>query len=308
MLAAPSPAGAHHDPNFKPDHRVAVHETYFNPSIVYARRGQTVQFELAPGVSNHHTVTLDNGKCEDLPDSLCEKTFDDPEHPPVYRFSNYGEYPFHDRYSKEAGFDMSGKIVITDNPPTVPPTNPPPTATTTSTTMSPTTTTRPATTTTLPPTTTTTAPTTIRPFLIGDTGSTTTTTAAPVAGATKAGAAEASPAGDKKGKGKGDGKSKTAATDPPATAASASPEGSPIEVLFDASTLTPLPEASPTADGPTTSDSGSEEAALLDLLGADGRSDDGTRILVIAGGLLAFAILLVGATAWFRRSSRYFPA
>ena len=39
MLAAPSPAGAHH-PNFVPDHRVAVYENSFNPSIVYAQRGR----------------------------------------------------------------------------------------------------------------------------------------------------------------------------------------------------------------------------------------------------------------------------
>ena len=313
MLAAPSPAGADHDPEFKPDHRVAVYETSFNPGIVYARRGQTVQFELAPGVSNHHTVTLDNGKCEDLPESLCEKTFDDPDHPPVYRFSNYGEYPFHDRYAKEAGIDMSGKIVITDNPPTVQPTNPPPTATTTTTTMSSTTTTRPATTTTtLPPTTTTTAPTTIRPFVVGATDPTTTTTAATVAPATKAGATD-SPAGAKtrdrgsgKGDGKGDGKDKAAATDPPPSA-SGSPEGSPIEVLFDASTLTPLPESSPAPDD-YTGDSGAEETAMIDLLRGESAADDGTRLVVIALGGLGFLVLLVGVTAWFRRSSRYFPA
>lgn len=303
MLAAPSPAGAHHQPNFKPDHLVAVYDTSFNPNIIYARRGQTVQFELAPGVSNHHTVTLDHGKCQDLPESLCEKNFDDPDHPPVYQFSNYGEYPFYDRYAKEAGLDMSGKIVITDNPPTVQPPNPPPTTTST---MWSTTTTRPATTTTVPPTTTTTAPTTIRPFLIGDTGSTTTTAAATVVGATTAGATGASPAGDRnKGKGKGDGKSKTPSTDSPT---SASPEGSPIEVLFDASTLTPLPESSPTEDEPTTSDSGSEESAMMDLLRGENVSDDGTRKVVIGLGVLTLLALLVGATAWFRRSSNYFPA
>jgi hypothetical protein len=305
MLAVPSPAGAHHI-RYVPDHRVTVHETYFDPPVVYAKRGQIVQFDLAPGVSDQHTVTLDNGKCEGRPDSLCEETFEDPDHPPVYRFSNYGEYPYHDRYSKEAGIEMTGKIVITDNPPTVQPPNPPPT--TTSTTMVSTTTTGPATTTTLPPTTTTTAPTTIRPFLIGDAGSTTTTTVATVVGATKAGETGASPAGDKnKGKGKGDGKSKTPSTDPTAPAPG-SPEGSPIEVLFDASTLTPLPESSPTADDSTTSDSGPEESAMFDLLSGESSADDQTRLVILGLGVLAFLGLLVGVTAWFRRSSRYFPA
>ena len=311
ILAAPSPAGAHHNPNFKPDHIVTVHQDYFDPAVVYASRGQTVQFNLAPGVSNHHTVTLAHGECRDLPESLCERNFDDPDHPPVYKFSNYGEYPFYDRYAKEAGCDMSGKIVITDDRPTVQPTNPAPppnscAMTSSSSSSTTTTTTQPATTTTLSPTTTTTAPTTIRPFLIGgDTGSTTTTTVAPVATA----GASTSPAGEKnKGKGKGDGKNKTASTDPPTTAPPATPEGSPIEVLFDASTLTPLPESSPTTDDSTTSDSGPEESAMIDLLRGENVSDDETRLVVIGLGVLAFLGLLVGVTAWFRRSSRYFPA
>lgn len=313
VLAASSPAGAIDNP----DHRVTVYETSFNPNIVYALRGETVQFDLAPGVSTNHTVTLENGVCADRPMRLCEETFDDPENPPVFRFSDYGEYPYYDRHAREAGnHDMRGRIIITDNPPTVPPPQPPPTTTssTTSTTMSSTTTTRPATTTTLPPTTATTAPTTVRPFVIGDPGpTTTTTTPAPAGAATtgspKKGGTAAPPSGDKgKDKGKGNGKGKAASVDTPATAQPASPEGSPIEVTFDPATLTPLPEPSATANGDTTPDSGPEESAMLDLLSADNAIDDGTDLLVMALAVLGALVLLTGAVAWFRRSSRYFPA
>lgn len=308
MLAVPSPAGAHHI-RVVPDYRVTVYETSFDPPVVYAKPGQTVQFDLAPGVSSHHTVTLDNGKCEGRPEQLCEETFEDPQHPPVFRFSNYGEYPYHDRYADDAGLDMSGRIVITDNPPTVQPTNPPPT--TTSTTMSSTTTSRPVTTTTLPPTTSTTGPTTIRPFVIADTGPTTTTIAPSPAGtsttgSTKKDGAGASAAGAKdKSKGKGDGKGKAASTDKPAPAAL--PEGSPIDVTFDPATLTPLPESSPTESVATTPDSGPEESAVFDLLGAENAADD-AHLLIIAFGVLGFLVLLTGGIAWFHRSSRYFPA
>lgn len=306
LLVAPLPAGA----ITNPDHRVMVYETKFSPDVLYARRGQTVQFDLAPGVSTDHTVTLENGVCADRPARMCEETFDDPADPPVFRFSDYGEYPYYDRYAREAGdLNMQGMIIVTDQPP--PPTTTTTTAPpTTSTTMSSTTTTRPATTTTLPPaTTTTTAPTSIRPFVLSDTGPTTTTTApTPAAGATLASTngGTGTPTAAAKDKGKGDGKGKAGATDtPPST--SAPSDGLPVDVVFDAASLTPLPESSAPA-GVTTSDSGPEEAALLDLLGAENSADDGTRVMIIAGGVLALAILLVGAVAWHQRSSRYFPA
>lgn len=305
LVATPTPGGAAEA--FVPDYRVTVYETKFSPSTIYARPAETVQFDLGPGVGTNHTVTLENGTCGNRPSRLCERTFDDPNNPPVFRFSNYGEYRFYDRIAREAGqHDMGGVIVIMDNPPptttstTMAPPPPPPPPPTTTTTQASTTTTRPVTTT-FPSSTTTTAPSTIRPFVIFDAPATTTTTAA--AGA------PAAPAGSK-GQPKGKSADKDQGKDKPddadsTTTSSSLPEG-PTDVVFDEASLTPLPDTTPI--GSSTPDSGPEEAAVVDLLDGDEPVDDDSNLLIVGIGVLVVVALSGAIIAWGRRSSRYFPA
>jgi plastocyanin len=299
-----APAGAAEP--FEPDYRVTVYETKFSPATIFARPTETVQFDLGVGVGTNHTVTLENGTCGGRPTQLCERNFDDPNDPPIFRFSNYGEYRFYDRIAREAGqHDMGGVIIIMDNPP--------PTTTsttmapsTTSTTLATTTTTRPITTTTLAPTSTTTAPSTIRPFVISAPTSTTTTTAAPASSSSTSAPAASGGKDQSKGKNadRGHNKDKPREGDTSTTTTPGLP-GGPIDVVFDEASLTPLPDP---FGGSSTPDSLPEEAALVDLLSSDRPADDESRLLFVGIGVLTAVLLIGGIVAWGRRSSRYFPA
>lgn len=308
---APAPAGAAQ--GFEPDYRVTVYETKFSPSTIYARPAETVQFDLGAGVSTNHTVTLENGTCGGRPTRLCERNFDDPDDPPVFRFSNYGEYRFYDRIAREAGqHDMGGVIVIMDNPPptTTSTTMAPPG--TTSTTLATTTTTRPVTTTTtVAPATTTTAPGEIRPLVVTAPPPTTppstdNATAAP-SGTPGAGGdpAPAGATGPSKGRTAHPGRGKDRPDENEATTTTSGLPGGPIDVVFDEASLTPLPDPLGVSSPP---DSLPEEAALVDLLRDDQSGDDESRLLFVGIGILTVLLLAGGAIAWGRRASRYFPA
>lgn len=315
-LAAPTSAGA---ATFVPDHVVWVHPTYFEgpwggqtgqSTTIYARPGETIEFKLADPNDTHHTVTLENGSCDNRPDRLCERAFD--INPPViFRFSSLEEYPFYDRYAREEGRpEMVGKFVISDSPPPVPPsttstTAPPSTTTTTG----PPTTTEPPTTATTAPSTTTTAPTQVRPFLIPDPPSTTSTVPAPVSVTTGGAAPAPTPNKDKdQDKSKAKGKAAGAAT--PTTVAPVAPDALPPDAVFDPTTLTPSPEAMPGGAGaPGPADVNLESSAVMNLLDGEAVEEptDYWPMLLALGGL-ALVLSIGGVCIWFGRPSRYDPA
>src|SRR5689334_16416989 len=136
MLAAPAaPAGAS-TPDTVCNTEVTLRTTGFDPPTVWARPGEIVCFRLGPGVDTNHTVTLEAGRCMQVPNQLCEKNFDnyqqDPGHPPAFRFSAEDTYPYYDRIAYEAGNDnVRGRIIVTNAPPPTTTTTIPPTTTTT---------------------------------------------------------------------------------------------------------------------------------------------------------------------------------
>jgi hypothetical protein len=319
ILAAPLPAGAA-PPDFRPDHVVIVHETYFEsawggqpgePTKVYAHPNETVEFVLAAGVGPHHAVRLDMD-CSRLLEGQCERAFDDPdapkEHPVVWLFRDPVSVPFFDRYAREEhNFEMTGQFIIQNEE------LPPPVSPTTPTTVGPTTTTtaRPATTTTTTAqTTTTTAPASIHPLLVSDPGPTTTTTAAAKPAPTNNAPVAAASSKDKdKGKNNDKGKAKAEGSDTPTTA-QPDPAVVPNELIFDASTLTPGPTMLTDASNGDTSDEAAIDAApivgLLDHVEKAG--DDGAHLMLLALGALTCLLLACGIWGWHNRSSRYDPA
>lgn len=319
-LAAPTSGGA---AEFVPDHVVLVHPTHFEgpwggrpgvPTTVYARRGETIEFRLAEPGDTHHTVTLENRNCDDgRPDEFCERSFD--LNPPViFSFFSLQEYPFYDRYAREEGRpEMVGKFVITDSPPPVPPsttttTIPPSTTTTTG---PPTTTEPPTTPTTASPTTTTTAPTQVRPFVIPDPPSTTSTMPAPASVTTNgAGPAPAANKDKNRDQDKGKAKGKAAGTETPTTGSPVAPDAIPPDAVFDPSTLTPSPTPMPDAPGsPGPANVDLESSAIMNLLDGEEeeRSTDYGPMLLALGGL-ALVLSIGGVCVWFGRPSRYDPA
>ena len=318
VYAAPTSADA---AQFVPDHVVVVHPTHFEgpwggrpgvPTTVYARPGETIEFKLADPGDTHHTVTLENRTCDGR---RCEGAFD--VNPPViFRFLPLGEYPFYDRYAREeARPELTGKFVISDSPPPVPPST-----TTTTVPASTTTTTRPSTSTTGPPTTVTTAPQTstttapqqVRPFLISDPPSTTSTMAPPVSVSPNDVTPAPTITSAGKGKGKDDkAKGKAAGTETPTTVTPVAPDAFPPGTVFDPSSLTPSPEAMPGVPGDPGPDDGNlESAALVDLL--DGVEDEGKPTdywpMLLALGGLALVLSIGGVCIWFGRPSRFDPA
>jgi len=292
LVAVPTaPAGAV-DNNYVD---VLLTATGFIPATVYARPGDLVRFSLDtsdPNMTRNHTVTLEAGRCASLPNQLCEKNFDDPSHPPVFRFSSADTYPYFDRIARDAGNDMRGTIVVTDQPPVTTSTNPPP-VDETSTTTAP-----------VRETTTTTAPESVHPFVVNaEPASTTTTTTpphltvinTPAAAKPAAGAVAAADASKSKGKAAS---STTTTTAPPAV---------PDASVLDPAALIPAPDAvpAPAVDAPTNVDDVTSAAA--DLLHND-HTDDGTRLLLIAVAALGVFLLGGGIVGWYHRSSRYFPA
>jgi hypothetical protein len=291
----PSPAGA-----ADPAVIVTVHPSSFEApgggSTVYARPNQEIRFVLADGVDAHHTVTIERADCSGGPARLCEQRFDDPDdsNGVQFRWSGEREYHFYDRYARDENRpEMTGKMVVTNAPAPVPPA--------TTSTSSTTTTTGSVTT-----TTTTTTPSSVRPFLVPDGAPTTTTTVAKPAAAPLA----AAPAASKdKAKEKDKGKAKAAGTETPTTAAPAPSDGSALDPIFDAASLTPGPTMVP--DAPADPDSSDETAmaaaSVASLLNPD-KSDSGGGLLLMALGALGLCLLSGGVWAWHHRSSRYFPA
>ena len=297
FVAAP-PIGAAAAPDCVPERTVTVYETEFKPASVWAKKQEFICFVLGPGVGTHHTVTLESDDCNTRFTSLCEQRFDDPPRASLaFRFSEYNEYSYFDRYVRdEHRPDMKGLMVVSPADQTVPPATPTSTSSTT-------TTTAPASTpTTAGPTTTTTAPTSIRPMLVPDPAPTTTTTRAanPAASPTPA---PASKSNDK------DSKAKKAASPSTPTTAAPAPDGTmPPDSVFDPAALTPAPTLMPAPDGSHGDEAAidaSEAASLLDPQQAD---DDGSKLLLLAFGALALMLMVGGGWAWFTRASRYDPA
>ena len=177
-----------------------------------------------------------------------------------------------------------------------------------------TTTTLPSTTTTTwSQTTTTTAPTQIRPFVVPDPPSTTSTMApaAPATVTSNGGTPAPSPNKDKdkNNEGRDKGKSKGAAAETPPPLTPAPSDALPPDSVFDPAALTPGPIEVPDASGdPADGDAVDlESAAIMNLLE---RSDEPAdrRPLLLALGALAFLLALGGIWRWFTRPSRYDPA
>jgi plastocyanin len=272
---------------------VILTRTGFIPATVYARPGDLVRFSLDtsdPNMTRDHTVTLEAGRCASLPNQLCEKSFDDPDNPPVFRFSTADSYPYFDHFHQ----DWRGTIVITAQPPVTTTTAPPTTPTTAA---------HPA-----QSTTTTTAAGAVHPFVVNDpppVATTTTTTPAHLSVVTIPSAAPAKPAdtaaaaaGDN---GKGKGKAAAAGSTTTTTAPPAPPDAS----IFNEASLIPTPQLAAAApSNPPVEDVTSPAA---DLLHPDHHDGD-TRLLVVAVAALAAFLLGVAVIGWCRRSSRYFPA
>jgi plastocyanin len=303
LVAAP-PASA--DNNYV---IVNVSDAGFSPSTVNAKVGDPIVFVLQDRASDHHTITSDdNGNCPEKPGAPCwpEMAFDD-GHPCAFRnfqmptvrcitFTAEGNFPYYDRYAREAGVDLHGTMLVA-----------PSITTTTTTTVRP-----PVTTTTAPRTTTTTAPATttttgaIQPLLIGAPAPTPTTTFAPVALPVTSAADKAAPAPTTTTTVKDKSKAKAG----PATSTTTAPPAPPAG-LFDTSTLTPAaptPDPSPAAVNDL-GGSADVNAALAGILHPDKPSDDTSGLLMVLAFAGFAAILLAGgAWAWLHRSSRYFPA
>ena len=288
---------------------VNVSDNGFSPATVNAKVGDPIIFVLQDNASDHHTITSDdNGNCPEKPGAPCwpEMAFDD-GHPCTFRnfqlarircitFVAAGNFPYYDRYAREAGFDLHGTMVVA---PSVSPT--------TTTTVRPpvTTTTAPrATTTTTAPATTTTTDGAIHPLLVSDPGATTTTWAPVPLKVTSSGGPAASPPTTTT-----TAKDKAKAKDGPATTTTTTAPAPPAG-LFDTSTLTPAaPTPDPSPAAVTDLDNSVDvQSALAGILHPDKPSDSGASWLLLACGGFAALVLLGGGWAWFHRSSRYFPA
>lgn len=322
LFAAPTAAGAA-DVNLYQVH--LSEERGFNPGSVEVRVGDYIAFILEKEAkSNVHSATFDD-------QSVCptehgnvpcwpELRFNDPNQKCMLR--NYvlpntrcievltvppgGLVRYHDAAAQAAGGpDFQGVVEVVS--PSVPTTTTVPPPSTTTTTAAPTTTTTgPPTTTTLPPTTATTAPTPIRPMLVGSPVSTTST--APSAGGangarsgkTGSTSATAGVRDNDKGKGRGDASS---------TSTTAAPEPLPVETSF-ADSLDFGPVTLPESVEPADPADGTELDAALDLLSSEEGepADHRGRFLLLGGAAAGVLAGGVGFLAWWRRSSRYFPA
>lgn len=301
FVAAPA-IGAAASPDCVPERTVTVYETEFRPASVWAKKQEFICFVLGPGVGTHHTVTLESDDCNTRFTALCEQRFDDPPRASLaFRFSEYNEYSYFDRYTRdEQRPDMKGLMIVSPGDQTVPPATSPTSTSSTTTTTVP----APTTTTTAPTTTTTTAPTSIRPMLVSDPPPTTTTTRA----ANPAMAPTPAPAGKSSDKDK-DGKAKKAASPSTPTTAAPAPDGTmPPESVFDPAALTPSPTLTPGPDGSNGDEAAIDASAAASLLDPQKDGDDGSKLLLMAFGALALMLLVGGGWAWFTRASRYDPA
>jgi hypothetical protein len=321
LSVRPVPAGAAERRIFD----IKVTDAGFNPNVIPDANVNDVLMFTLDQTTDQHTVTFED-------DSLCpgdtgaepcwpDLRFDDrhancwagnirlPGRRCILIAEPGKTVQYHDDFNKAntGQINVLGQATTTTGPPTTTTTAGPTTTTTGQTTS----TTQPSTTvTTEPQTTTTTAPTQIRPFVIADPSSTTSTLAPPVSVSPTGGTPAVTTAG--KGKGKDDkAKSKSAGTDTPTTVTPVAPDALPPGTVFDPSSLTPSPDAMPGIPGaPGPDDVNLESSAIMNLL--DGVEDEGDPTnwgpLLLALGGLALVLSIGGVCIWFGRASRFDPA
>ncbi len=322
FMVRPLPAGAADYTVFT----VKVTDTGFDPAVVSdVKVNDRLKFVLEATTNEHRVIFEDNSVCPgDRGAEPCwpelrfdgdrDNCFDVDENRIVPNarcmivWDPGKTVRFHDYFNKA----NVGEIRVLGQPTS--PTGPSTTTTTrppTTTTTAPTTTTRPPTTpTTGPQTTTTTAPTQIRPLVISDPPSTTSTMAPPVSVTTNG--ATPAPTADKgkdKGKGKDKAKSKAAGAETPTTVTPVAPDALPPGTVFDPATLTPGPVAVPAVPGaPGADDVNLQSAAVMDLLDPEKDEPTDYRPVLLALGALALVLSICGFCFWFGRPSRYDPA
>jgi hypothetical protein len=321
LSVRPVPAGAAERRIFE----IIVTDAGFNPNVIPDANVNDVLMFTLDQTTDQHTVTFED-------DSVCpgerggepcwpELRFDDRNanclagniRLPGRRCMVVAEpgktVQYHDAFNaaNTGQIKVLGQATTTTGPSTTTTTAPPTTTTTAPTTS----TTQPSTTvTTEPQTTTTTAPTQIRPFVVSDPPSTTSTMAPPVSVSTGGGTPAVTTAG--KGKGKDDkARSKSAGTETPTTVTPVAPDALPPGTVFDPSSLTPSPDAMPGIPGaPGPDDVNLESSAIMNLL--DEAEDEGDPTnwgpLLLALGGLALVLSIGGVCIWFGRASRFDPA
>ena len=323
LTVRPVPAGAAERRIFE----VIVTDAGFNPNVVPDANVNDVLMFTLDQTTDQHTVTFeDNSVCPgDRGGEPCwpELRFDD-RNPnclagnirlPGRRCMIVAEpgktVRYHDAFNAANTGEVRvlGQATTTTGPATTS-TTMPPTTTTTAPSTTPTTQ-APTTVTTAPQTSTTTAPQQVRPFLISDPSSTTSTMAPPVSVSPNAVAPAPTTTSAGKGKGKDDkAKSKAAGTETPTTVTPVAPDALPPGTVFDPSSLTPSPEAMPGVPGaPAPDDVNLESSAIMNLLDGveEGESTDWGPLLLALGGL-ALVLSIGGVCIWFGRPSRFDPA
>ena len=324
LTVRPVPAGAAERRIFE----VIVTDAGFNPNVVPDANVNDVLMFTLDQTTDQHTVTFeDNSVCPgDRGGEPCwpELRFDD-RNPnclagnirlPGRRCMIVAEpgktVRYHDAFNAANTGEVRvlGQATTTTGPATTSTTMPP---TTTTTAPSNTPTTQPPTTvTTAPQTSSTTAPQQVRPFVISDPPSTTSTVAPPVSVSPNDVTPAPTTTSAGKGKGKDDkAKSKAAGTETPTTVTPVAPDALPPGTVFDPSSLTPSPDAMPGVPGaPAPDDVNLESSAIMNLL--DGVEDEGESTdwgpLLLALGGLALVLSIGGVCIWFGRPSRFDPA
>lgn len=322
LTVRPVPAGAAERRIFE----IIVTDAGFNPNVIPDASVNDVLMFTLDQTTDQHTVTFeDNSVCPgDRGAEPCwpELRFDD-RNPncvagnirlPGRRCMIVAEpgktVRYHDAFNTANTGEVRvlGQATTTTGPSTTSTTRPP---TTTTTAPSTSTTEPPTTVTTAPQTTTTTAPQQIRPFVISDPPSTTSTVAPPVSVSTNDVTPAPATASKDKGKGRDDrAKSKAAGTETPTTVTPIAPDSLPPGTVFDPSSLTPSPEAMPGVPGaPGPDDVNLESSAIMNLLDGEAEEEptDYWPMLLALGGL-ALVLSIGGVCIWFGRPSRYDPA
>lgn len=312
LTVRPVPAGAAD----RPEIDITVSDAGFNPPVVSdVNVGDVLIFKLhAPTDYEHKIIFEDHSVCPGRRGAVpCwpELRFDDPATANCWNGKIEPDWrclivqdpgktvPFYD------GFNPAnrGEIRVLGQPTTT--TGP---STTTTTAPPTTTTTAPTTTTTWSDTTTTTAPKQVRPFVIPDPPSTTSTMAAPApVVVTNTSGSPAPTATKNKDNDKGKAKAKAAGTETPTTLSPPPSDAMPPDSVFDPAALTPGPglvpvDANLNGDG----EINLESAAVMNLLARDEAAD--RRPLLLSLCALAFLLALGGIWRWFTRPSRYDPA
>lgn len=322
LTVRPVPAGAAERRIFE----IIVTDAGFNPNVIADANVNDVLMFTLDQTTDQHTVTFeDNSVCPgDRGGEPCwpELRFDD-RNPnclagnirlPGRRCMIVAEpgktVRYHDAFNAANTGEVRvlGQATTTTGPATTSTTMPP---TTTTTAPSTTPTTQPPTTvTTAPQTSTTTAPQQVRPFLISDPPSTTSTMAPPVS--VSPNDVTPAPTTTSAGKGKGkDDKAKSKAAGAETTLTTVAPDALPTDVVFDPATLTPSPSLVPEVPGaPGAADVNLESSAIMNLLDGVAEEEESTDygpLLLALGGLL-LVLSIGGVCVWFGRPSRFDPA